>query len=49
MTGIVDGPGSVSTLIVVVVRNTEEGRGEILSLGENELAASELGIEDVPG
>lgn len=24
-----DGPGSVSTLILVVVRSTEEGRGEL--------------------
>ena len=37
-----DGPGSVSTLILVVVKSTEEGRGELLL---NELA--ELGIEGV--
>jgi len=41
------GLGSVSTLILVVVRSTEEGRGEILYHEENELA--ELGIEGVPG
>jgi len=43
------GLGSVSTLILVVVRSTdsEEGRGEILYPEENELA--ELGIEGVPG
>jgi hypothetical protein len=41
-----DGPGSVSTLILVVVRSIEEGGGELLFPGERELA--ELGIEGVP-
>jgi hypothetical protein len=41
-----DGPGSVSTLILVVVRSTEEGEDELLFPEENGLA--ELGIEGVP-
>jgi hypothetical protein len=44
--GMADGPGSVSTLILVVVGNTEVGRGELLFPEENEPA--ELGIEGVP-
>ncbi len=41
-----DGPGSVSTLILVVVRGPEEGRGELLLPEGNRLAG--LDIEDVP-
>lgn len=41
-----DGPGSVSTLILVVVRSIEDGGGELLFPGEKELG--ELGIEGVP-
>jgi hypothetical protein len=43
---MIDGPGSVSTLILGVVRSTEEGRGELLFPKENGLAG--LGIEGVP-
>ena len=45
MTGITDGPGSVRTLILVVVGNTG-GKYEVLFPEENGLA--ELGIEGVP-
>jgi hypothetical protein len=41
-----NGPGSVSTLILVVVGSTEVGRGELLFLEENE--PDELCIEGVP-
>ena len=41
-----DGPGSVCTLILVVVRSTEVGRGELLFPEENKPA--ELGIDGVP-
>jgi hypothetical protein len=46
VTGMTDGPGSVSTLILGVVRSTEEGRGELLFPKENGLAG--LGIEGMP-
>jgi hypothetical protein len=45
VTGMTDGPGSVSTLILGLVRSTEEGRGELFR-EENGLA--ELGNEGVP-
>jgi hypothetical protein len=32
-----DGPGSVSTLILVVVRSIEEGRGELEGDGEKDV------------
>jgi hypothetical protein len=46
VTGMTDDPGSVSTLILGIVRSTEEGRGELLFREENGLAG--LGIEGVP-
>ena len=41
-----DGPGSVGTLIPIVVGNTEEVKDEMLFPEENGLA--ELGIEGMP-
>ena len=44
---MIDGPGSVSTpVILVLVKSTEEGRGELSFPAENEPA--KLGIEGVP-
>jgi hypothetical protein len=38
VTGMIDGPGCVSTLILAVVRSTEEGGGELL-LPEEDISA----------
>jgi hypothetical protein len=45
VTGMIDGPGSVSTLILVVVRSTEEGGGEIL-LPEDKLVGLDVDVRE---
>lgn len=47
VTGMIDGPGSVSTLILVVVRSTEEGGGELLLPEEDRLAALDVDVTEV--
>ena len=46
VTGMIDGPGSVSTLILVVVRSTEEGRGELLLPEEDKLAGLDVDVTE---
>ena len=46
VTGMIDGPGSVSTLRLVVVRGTEEGRGEILLPEEDKLAGLDVDVKE---
>jgi len=46
VTGIINGPGSVSTLIPVVVRCTEEGRGELLLPEEDTLAGLDVDVTE---
>jgi hypothetical protein len=46
VTGMIDGPGSVSTLILVVVRRTEEGRGELLLPEEDKLAGLDVDVTE---
>ena len=44
--GMADGPGSVSTLILVVVRNTEERRGELLIPEEDKLGKLDVDVTE---
>ena len=41
-----DGPGSMSTLILVVVRNTEESRGELLIPEEEKLGKLDVDVTE---
>ena len=43
---MIDGPGSVSTLILVVVRSTEEGGGELLLPEEEILAGLDVDVTE---
>jgi hypothetical protein len=47
VTGMTDGPGSVSTLILVVVRSTERGGGKLLLPEEDKL--SDLDVDVAKG
>jgi hypothetical protein len=46
VTGMIEGPGSVSTLILVVVRGTEEGGGELLLPEEERLARLDVDVTE---
>jgi hypothetical protein len=46
VTGITDGPGSVRTLILEVVRCTEEGRVELLLSEEDKLAEVDVDVTE---
>ena len=46
VTGMIDGPGSVSTLILVVVGSTEEGGGELLLPEEDMLAGLDVDVRE---
>ena len=46
VTGMADGPGSMSTLILVVVRNTEESRGELLIPEEEKLGRLDVDVTE---
>ena len=46
VTGMADGPGSVSTLILVIVRNTEESRGELLIPEEDKLGKLDVDVTE---
>ena len=46
VTGMIDGPGSVSTLMLVVVRSTEEGGGELLLPEENKLVELDADVTE---
>jgi hypothetical protein len=43
---MIDGPGSVNTLILVVVRSTEEGGGELLLPEEDKLAGLDVDVTE---
>jgi hypothetical protein len=46
VTGMIDGPGSVSTLILVVVRSTKEGGGTLLVPEEDILVGLDVGVRE---
>lgn len=46
VTGMIDGPGSVSTLMLVVVGSTEEGGGELLLPEENKLVELDVDVTE---